>query len=126
MSSLANDTKSWDELLLLKKMTETTGVLHDAQVLQLKHWPLLLFEHAKRIFSEVSTNKHSVHLRMTVKDAKEPTDVKDRYVALDTWIKRMLGDHWALVVYVDYTGQDIYNVMFKGKHKRKINGRRKR
>lgn len=91
------------QLQELKALTARTGALHEAQVLQMKIWPLLLFGDHAKVKTEVvvgKTVKYSV-TSSKVDPKVEPTD-RNRYAGvLSNWTKELLGDSYRVSVILD-------------------------
>jgi hypothetical protein len=94
------------QLLMLKDLTKRMGVLHEAQVLQLKMWPLTLFTHAKKTEERVNLETKEIDFDILQTKGKKPTDLKERFEALDKWTRWLLGDDW--VVRVRERGKVIF------------------
>ncbi len=81
-------------------MTETTGILHDAQVLQLKVWPRLAMPHATSVQIGWSASKRTVEFTAKLGKDKAPKDLVKRLKGLDDSVKGMLGRDVTVVVKV--------------------------
>lgn len=92
----------WEQLLLLRDLTEKTGALHEAQVLQLKLWPLTVFDkYATGSEFHFSWEKHEVDFHLSTSSKyKPPADMDKRLVILDTEVKGLLGDTYLVRVRV--------------------------
>lgn len=101
-------TEMWEQLMLLRAQSARLGTLHEAQVLQLKLWPRILFQTStketsfktdivekKLVFSVVNTGK-------PFKPSKGQGVVRpaDAPVVLDEWTKALLGGDWDVTVNV--------------------------
>lgn len=103
---------SWEQLMLLRGVTGGGEFLHEAQVLQLKIWPLLAAEHASSCRVEVDTIKKVTDFHLKVaKGKKAPLDFKDRLDGLDRSVKAMLGNEWLIRVHV------LSKVIYRGTRK---------
>lgn len=91
--------------MLLKDLTRRLDMLHDAQVLQLKMWPLVLFTHARSAELAVSFENKEVDYIVKTK-GKAPADLKDRFEYLNEWTKWLLGNDW--LVKVKIQGKQVY------------------
>lgn len=94
------------QLLMLKDLTRRMGVLHEAQVLQLKMWPMTLFTHAKKTEERVNLESKEIDYDILQTKGKKPSDLKERFEALNEWTKWLLGDDW--VVRVRERGKLLY------------------
>lgn len=124
------EKKIWDELLALKAVTETTGVLHDAQRFQLQMWGPLMLKHARKIDvgvslpwvehdgtpDEVLHEDRVVEFRVVSVGGPKPRDLKKRIATLDKWVKKLLGDRFTVRVVV--RGKLIFEG--KGKPKKHV------
>ena len=61
-----------EQLGHLKAMTARTGILHDAQVLQIQMWPMIAIPTALSSTAEVDTKNKKVYLYVVVN--KKPSD----------------------------------------------------
>jgi hypothetical protein len=87
------------QLLRLKDFTRRTGVLQEAQVIQLKHWPYVLFpleEHE----CHVDADDRALTYLLLKKGKKLAPTRKDRASAkrLEAWVWSLLGDEWKTFV----------------------------
>jgi len=64
-----------EQLMLLRGMTERTDILHEAQILQLRMWPIVLFDHARKAEIQVNFEKKEIDFRVRVK-GQSPEDRK--------------------------------------------------
>lgn len=92
-----------EQLQLLKAQTALTGALHDAQVLQLKMWPLVAFDTATT--SEFTWDPEEKLVTFNVNFPKKMKFPqldwwKVRVDALQSWVYELLGDNWRIVVNV--------------------------
>jgi hypothetical protein len=86
------------QLLLLRDLTARMGVLHDAQALQMKMWPLVLFTHAKKTEQRVNIKEKEVDYILLQTKGKPPEDLEKRFAALNEWTKWLLGPDWLVRV----------------------------
>jgi hypothetical protein len=105
---VSRENKIWQELLALKALTETTGVIHEAQKFQLQCWAQLIFPHGDNIEigiqlpwtehegtpAEIHHDIRAVEFRVWKTAGKPPKDLTKRLKALDGWVKRLLGDRF--------------------------------
>lgn len=100
------------QLQMLKEQTRLTGALHEAQVLQLKNWPLVVFQDASG--SEFTWDPDKKYVAFVVKiPPRCPSRLrseawwKKRVGALNQWVQELLGDEWYIKVRVgkkNYSG----------------------
>lgn len=110
---------AWEQLMLLKEQTNRTGMLHEAQVLQLKMAPLVLF--AKSTKSSFGINIDSKRIVFTITMGKrlpqglvnKPLGPKEAATTLDDLTKRLLGDDWDVEIRVG-SGQTFRSFEFPG------------
>jgi hypothetical protein len=83
-----------EQLGLLKGITVRLGILHEAQVLQLQMWPLVLFPHALSSTAEVDTDKHIVNFKILTSLKNKPSGKSHTKAVkeLDKWVKNILWD----------------------------------
>lgn len=104
------------QLQMLKETTRMTGGLHEAQCLQLKMWPLVVFEAQTSSFTWDPDTKIVLFDVSLMKSNKKPAikAMTQRVEALNSWVQQLLGDEWIAKVKIDG------KVTFTGK--RKIHG----
>jgi hypothetical protein len=106
------------QLQLLKEQTRLTGGLHEAQVLQLKLWPLVVFDTAISSSFTWDPDKKTVSFKIihpATKAKKKPGLAwwKERVMVLNRWVQALLGDEWMIYLICGnktYSGQRTYNV----------------
>lgn len=82
----------WAQLGILRGLTRTTGVLHEAQVLQLKMWPRLAIPHAESTEFGWDPINRTIEFRARVaRGQKPPRDLVKRLKGLDRSVKSLLG-----------------------------------
>lgn len=91
------------QLQMLKEQTRLTGALHEAQVLQLKLWPLVVFQNAISSQFTWDPDKKVViftisHPAMRAKKAPKLDWWKERVTKLNEWVQVLLGDEWMIQV----------------------------
>jgi hypothetical protein len=92
------DASQEEQLLMLKGLTRSMGVLHEAQVLQLKMWPLVLFTHARKCEERVNLETREIDFVILQTKGEAPKDLEARMEALVGWTKWLLGDDWMVKV----------------------------
>lgn len=83
------------QLMMLRGLTKTTGMLHEAQVLQLKHWPRIAIPHSTYSEFAFSHEKHLVEFRIKTK-GKAPGDLKLRLGGLTESVRDLLGPEYTV------------------------------
>lgn len=86
------------QLLLLRDLTARMGVMHEAQQLQLKMWPIVLFTHGQKFEEKVNIQDKEVDFIILQTKGKQPADMEKRFTALNDWTKWLLGDDWLIRV----------------------------
>lgn len=86
------------DLMLLRDLTRRTGTIVNAQLLHLRRWPILLFEHHDTT-ARVNVEGKSVHYEAKPKGRRGASIYpKEAVEALATWTQTMLGFDWSVVV----------------------------
>jgi hypothetical protein len=85
------------QLLLLRDITRRMGVIHEAQQLQLKMWPIVLFTHAKKCETRVNVDAKEVDFVILQTKGAKP-DMEQCFAHLDDWTKWLLGPEWLVRV----------------------------
>jgi hypothetical protein len=99
MSNVKDNTL--EQLMLLRGMTQTTGALHDAQVLQLKYWPKLVAGDCA-LESRVDTFKKVVIYAFKTSLFKRlPKNFDVACHNLSKWTQVLLGSEWSVNVVVN-------------------------
>lgn len=84
------------QLLMLRDVTNRTGILHEAQLLQLKIWPRLWFARSTAARSSVDVDKKSLVFEISVrKAASDDGTFAERLGACVRWL---LGNDWKVAV----------------------------
>lgn len=91
--------------MILKDMTRRMSVLHEAQVLQLKWYPMVIFQNATSVELTVDIEGKEIHFFVKTKQA----DLKDKKLCeqLDKYVKWLLGDDWFIRV-KDHKGKQSW------------------
>jgi hypothetical protein len=84
------------QLQMLKEQTRLTGGLHEAQVLQLKAWPLVVFnvKRGKDAAFTWDPDKHIVAFSITGSEKHDQGWWQKRTNILGLWVKNLLGNDW--------------------------------
>jgi len=102
-----SDDKLSPELLSLRDLTRRTGILHDAQVTNLKYWPYVLFEISdNQILPDDLRRVLIFNLRFT---KKKPKNVKDLSRTLEKWCWAILGEEYQIRVRDARSGLYLYH-----------------
>lgn len=90
------------QLQMLREMTRLTGALHEAQVLQLKMWPLVLFQWVSPTGVEFtwSADQKVVAYTLAVMPGRKVNEkqLQERTAVLNGWLHELLGDEWRVEV----------------------------
>jgi hypothetical protein len=102
------DKDMWDQLMALRAITQTTGILHEAQIIQLRYWPRIAIPHSiscevayfqKEINEEGEvTQVPTIEFRPVLSKAKPPKDLKKRLAGLNRSVKDLLGPNFTVKV----------------------------
>ena len=103
--NLANASHE-EQLLLLRDMTARMGVIHDAQMLQLKMWPLVLFDNVKKCEEHVNIEQKVLEFHILQTKGKYAVDREKRFEHLVDWSKWLLGHDW--IVRIKERGKLLY------------------
>lgn len=89
----------WEQLAQLRQMSSLTGHLHEAQVLQLRAWPMVLFMHARSCAAEVDPDLRVIRFKIKRRlFARRPKDVGKRRNLLARSVRDMLGSEWEIEI----------------------------
>lgn len=111
--------RSWEaQLTALKGMTAGTGVLHEAQMLQLKTWGGLAFSGMGKWEANIDVDGKRVSYDIQSKK-KIPKNLPGLIAALHRSVKWLLGDSWELEV------SQGPNLLYDGSLVSKENAKRK-
>ena len=95
--------KRVEQLMALRTLSRI-GVLHEAQIEQLRYWPVVVAPHATSYEVVVADNCPVIEFIFKVAWWRRwfaPRDFKDRIKKLDESVKWLLGDDWCVVVRVN-------------------------
>lgn len=101
-----------EQLMQLKAMTVRLGVIHEAQALQLKMWPLLIPNIGEAESKVDVETKTVIMVCKTAKGKKfrNTSKVKMLCENIDKWVKLILWNETALSIVVD--GKTIYGMNY--------------
>lgn len=86
-------------LLRAKDQTRRTGMLVEAQVLQLRLWPRVVFKDVLDVtIDPLDIESKTVHYLLRVKKPLQGKDLAKRFSILDQALHWLLGDDWGYVV----------------------------
>lgn len=95
------------ELMQLRDLTRRTGILHDAQVTNLKYWPYVLFEISDhQILPDDLRRVLTFNLKFT---KKKPKNIKDLSRTLESWCWAILGEEYQIRVRDARSGLYLYH-----------------
>lgn len=97
-----------EQLKYLKGITERLGVLHEAQILQLRNYPLLI-PNVLTAETTVDQSNKMVKFKCTSKKApfRKTKKVDLAIKNIDSWIRWIIWDETVVEIVVD--GKDIYD-----------------
>lgn len=96
-AEVVNKDEDLAQLMQLKALTQRTGILHDAQVLQLKMWPLVLTHAVESEFTFKFVDKEVI-FNITKTQGKKPKDLSKRLKLLSKFTKNLLGKEYAVTI----------------------------
>lgn len=104
-----SDSDFFQQLMRLRQTTELTGVLHEAQLFQLKMWCAILFDKSSTV--EVVNKANDKSVTYIVRGITD--NLKEKAVQVCDWTRTILGKDW--VVHVkDKSGKRAKNVHSEG------------
>lgn len=96
---MTEDAKA--QLLRARDMTRRTGTLIEAQMLQLRLWPQVVFKDVLDVtIDPLDINGKTVNYLLRISKAPKGKDLAKRVGALEDWLRSLLGDDWALTIKV--------------------------
>lgn len=102
----------FEQLLLLRDVTARTGILHEAQILQLKYYPLIT-THAINSEIKFDFEGSKIIFNLTQTKGIKPKDFEKRLTILSRYTKQLLGEEYRVIVYLkgkkvfEEKGQDV-------------------
>ncbi len=134
MSSIKSTVKrpddTWEQLMVLRAATATTGVLHEAQVMQMRRWGPLAFQHADEIefavgiYDDEKTKVKTRLVEYRVKATKPAAKNMPKLMAgLCRSVKALLGPEFTVVVKVN--GKAIFEEKGAGSGRSRKNASRR-
>lgn len=86
-----------EQLMTLREMTRKTGLLHDAQVFQLKMYPLAL-TNATKVSIEYDYDKKNVIFNIIETQGRAPKEIKKKLDLICQWTKTLLGEEYSVKI----------------------------
>jgi hypothetical protein len=96
--------EAFKQLMILKGMTERWGVLHDAQLLQLKMLPMIMIGNCQKVQVDYDCEKREINF--IVKTVGKLASAEFFYEKLDEAVKTLLGNTW--LVRIKRNGETIF------------------
>lgn len=84
-----------EQLVALKSITKLTGGLHEAQMLQLRMWPMVIAEEVEKSETQIDIPNKKVLFKLFL-GKPAPTDMKQRLAKLRENVEWLLGEDWAV------------------------------
>jgi hypothetical protein len=103
------------QLMSLRAVTAVSGVIHEAQLLQLRMWGAIAFGYTKWE-AEVSVETKTVTYKLTKK--KYPKELAAFVASLDRSVHWLFGDDWSLSV------REGAKKLYEGQRKATVNDER--
>lgn len=100
LSRATEDLKDLDikeQLILLKSLTNQTGILHEAQVMQLKYWFIGL-TNASKFTIGFDPEKAKIIYKVSEIKGKPPKDIDKNLNTLTEYVKFLLGNKYSVEV----------------------------
>lgn len=89
-----------EQLMLLKGATIRTGAIHEAQVLQLKMWPLL-FPNVTTAEVSIDPEKKIVFFKCDSKGLRASKKMRLIAENIDSWVKQLLWPETTVVIKIN-------------------------
>lgn len=87
------------QLMTLRGLTKNTGVLHEAQVLQVKAWPIVLFSNCKSSKFSFCWEKREVEYDIKTKGRGKKDEMDRGVLLLDHYTKTLLGPEYTVTIF---------------------------
>jgi hypothetical protein len=91
MTTKKEELTMQQQLGLLKDLTVRMGMIHEAQTIQLKHWPLLV-PNVDKAKAEVDVERKLVIYTCEAQKFRKTKKVKLYFENIDAWTKTLLWD----------------------------------
>ena len=95
-----------EQLQLLKGMTVRTGMIHEAQALQLKSWPMLI-PNVTKAEARVDTELQTVTFVCESKGLRPSKKAKLMYQNIATWVRNILWNETRIVIQIN--GKQVFD-----------------
>jgi hypothetical protein len=95
-----------EQLLMLKAVTLRLGVLHEAQALQLKMWPLAALPFITKSVAKVDVESRTVSFDCEAPSVRKTKKLTQGCTALESWVRFLLWDD--SVVFVRINGKQVH------------------
>lgn len=104
-------TEHEQQLMMLRGMTATTGVIHEAQLLQLKYYGAVAFDHLGKGHWRAEVNIEDKMVSYHVEKKQHPKELPMWIAGIDRSVHWLLGPEWSMRVVegdrVIYQGQRV-------------------
>jgi hypothetical protein len=110
MSNLDN---ALEQLKILKGMTLRTGIIHDAQMLQLEMYPLVVFDAISSVLN-IDTDKRYIKMVVSVNKLPKSQDLLQNEDLIRGWVRSILWDDSS----VDFEYRMVKDVSSRANSKR--------
>lgn len=104
-----SDSDIFQQLMRLRQTTELTGVLHEAQLFQMKMWCVVLFDKSSTV--EVVNKSNDRTVTYIVRGITD--NLKEKAVQVCDWTRTILGKEWVVKV-KDKSGKRVKLVHSEG------------
>jgi len=85
------------QLLLAKDLTRRTGILVEAQITQLRIWPMVSFDDVSDVeINPLDVETKTIHYLWRVRKVPSGADLMRRAEQLGGWVRSLLGDDWKI------------------------------
>lgn len=95
-----------EQLLMLKAVTLRLGVLHEAQALQLKLWPLAALPSITKSVAKVDVESKTVFFECEASSLRATKKLAQGCAALESWVRFMLWDD--TTVFIKINGRQVH------------------
>lgn len=93
---MISEQEMMDQLLTLKGMTIRTGIIHEAQVLQLQLWPLVLFKDALTSSADIDPKTKNITFKIFTNKKPNKKEFKTANDRLIDWCRFILWDETSI------------------------------
>lgn len=90
-----------EQLMLLRAFTSRTGILHEAQVLNLKMWPSCVFDKVASSEFSFDWENATICFDIIFKGRKRPKNITKSCEALAQFTKTLLGPEYEVRIFLD-------------------------